>query len=384
MLNMRIKTKNRSKTSHLSTEEIEDLKSKYYAGENVNGLVKKYNIDISANSLYAAFPFVLSSEKVCIYCGWNMYFVPPPKNAQHRKEYYCGTCHHAESIFGCECIHCMKLEYESKLEFETTKLLQRKKEKDSILKLREYLNSPLLSMLSVKEKAYLGAVLKAGLDRKYLLIDLSHGVPDELAPMHEYRELIVAELLERKIITTYIPSRNIDDKVARDLLGKTLYDICISDADKNKEELIIQLMYPEKVSSNFKNDAMSLLKEIQIYEAVEYMMRTLQHFNLPIFEFEQRYELLFQQILNEYSQGQLFNFIYTAIRNQAAYSKIGKKEYVPISNYIYKSISGRFEKARMDNWKIINFNRVGRQTELSVLVSNRLLGLGESSFYQLV
>lgn len=379
---MRIKTKNRSKTSHLSTEEMENLKSEYYAGENVNGLVKKYNIDISANNLCSAFPFVYSLKKICKYCNSFMYLVPPPKNAQKREEYFCTTCQHTESIFGCECIQCMKLKHELRQQFETTRLLQRKKKKDSTLKIREYPNSPSLDMLSIKEKAYLGALLRAGLDKKYLLIGMDYGIPQELAPTHEYRELIVAELLERKIISSYISS----NQISSDLIGKTLYDICISDVNRNKEDLITYLMYPDKISLNEYGNTIILLREVQLNETIEYMKLTLQQFELPMFESERRYELLFMQILNSYSQAQLFNFIYSAIRNQAAYSKTSKQRYIPISNYIYKKISDRYEQARTNNWKITNFRRAweGKQTELSKLVSNRLLDIGESSFYQVI
>ena len=82
---MSIKTKNRSKTSHLSPEELKELKSQYYGGENVNDLVKKYSINVHANSLCSSFPFVLSDEKTCKYCNSSMYFVPPLKNTPNKK-----------------------------------------------------------------------------------------------------------------------------------------------------------------------------------------------------------------------------------------------------------------------------------------------------------
>lgn len=383
---MHVKTNYRSKMSHLSIEEIENLKSAYYAGVAVGSLVEKYSLDIHPNSLYLAFPFVVSKDKICKYCNAKMYFIPPPKNAQTREEYFCTTCHHVESIFDCSCLLCNNTKHELKQEVETTKILQSKKIRESALKPREYTTSPSFDMLSVKEKAYLGALLRVALDRKYLLISMDHGIPTELAPIKEYRELIMAQLLERKIITAYTLSKNTSEQVIRNLMGKTLYDICVSDVNKNKEELITHLMWPGKISINAYPSTVILLKEIQIHEAIEYMMLTLQQFDLPIFKSEQRYILLFMQILNAYAQSQLFNFIYTAIRNQAAYRKKVHQTYIPIANYIFISISDRFEKARINNWEITHFRRSwqGQQTELSKIINNRLLNMGESVFYEVI
>jgi len=383
---MRIKIKDRSKTNHLSIDEIENLKSEYYAGINTKLLVEKYRIDVHPNSLYNTFPFIKSPAKTCKYCASDMYYVPPSKNAKNREEYFCTTCLHAESIFGCDCRHCKGAKSDAVQEDEVARLLNKKKVSNSNLGVGVYIGSPSFNMLSLKEKSYLGAVLRAALNKKYLLIDMRYGIPSELAPTQEYGELIMAELLTKKIITAYSPGKNVALNIANDLYGKILYDICIDDADKNKEELIAFLMYPNKITPELEIEAIDLLKEIQINEAIEYMMLTLQQFNLPTFEFEKRYEILFFQILSGYSQGQLFNFIYIAIRNQAAYTKKYYQGYIPISNYVYKSISDRYEKARMHNWEIINFRRAwkGGQSELSKLLSSRLLDVGEDTFYQVL
>jgi len=383
---MRIKLKNRSKTSHLSLDELKELKSKYYSGENVNSLVKKYRINVHANSLCSSFPLILSSEKVCIHCDSNMYFVPPLKNTPNKKEYYCMTCRHVEGVFVCECTQCVKLKYEKKKKYEVERILEVKNKKDYVLSVREYPNSPSFDKLSIKEKVYLGALLRVGLDEKHLLISLDYGIPNDFAPMLAYRELIIAVLLDRKIITPYTFDNDRSNNRYRDFSITIHYDICISDVDKNKKELIISLMYPEKVPLHKWDETIDLLKEVQINEAIEYMMLTLQQFSLPIFEIEQKHEILFMKILEKYSQGQLFNFIYSMIKDLAAYSKSNYQKYIPISNYLHKKILDRFEYATMNKWNISNYRRAwqGKQTELSKLVSNRLLDIGESSFYQLV
>lgn len=376
---MKKKHTNRGKTKHLNGKELETLKSAYYSGINTKDLVEKYDIDIHPNNLCSTFPLVEAPNISCTYCKSHMYFIPPLKSAKSREEYFCTVCEHIESIFGCKCDQCLTKKGEDLAQKELNKFLSRKK----VLNSREYSHAYPLNRLSIKIKAYLGAILRVHLYKDYLLINLEYNSSQYFAPTEQYRNTIIAELIEKKIIVPYKPARNADHELIEAFSCGTLYDLCITDIDRSKSELMSYLMYPNRISSTRENEAYDLLHEVRIHEATEYMMLTLQQFNLYIFEPEQRYTILFTQILNQYSQGQLFNFIYTAVRNLAAYSNKKKGEYLPVSNYIYKSISDRYEKALTDSWKITNFNRSweGKQTELSKLVSNRLLSDGESNFY---
>ncbi len=381
---MQSKHKNRTKTSHLSLGQIENLKSDYYSGKNTKDLVKKYNIDIHPNNLCSTFPLVKTPDKRCKYCKSIMYFIPPLKNSKNRKEYFCTICLHKESLFGCKCNQCLTAKGAEILKKETERYLDKKTSKEKKSNIREYPESPSFAMLSVKEKAYLGALLRAHLYKDFLLIDLSNNSTQIFAPTAEYRELIIAELLDKKIIAPYKPEKEESQEIINRYSYGALYDICINDANMNKAGIISSLMYQDKVSFSDEKEVFGLLREVHLHEATEYMMLMVQKFNLYVFDAEDKYIILFSQILNRYSTSQLFNFIFTAVRNLAAYRSKNYKEYLPMSNYIYKSISNRYEKAQMDNWKITNFTRAwkGPQSELSQIVSNSLLDIGESAFYQ--
>lgn len=232
-----------------------------------------------------------------------------------------------------------------------------------------------MDTLSIKDKAYLGALLHASVLKEEDIIDLSHGIPQELAPTKTYRENIVENILKKGTIVMFVSKEE-----RYPAYQKLLYELHFKDIDKALEEL----MYPKYVQGSERTEALMLLREVQLYEAIEYMLLILQKFNLPKFRIEQRYHLLFLQILKTYSLGQLFNFIYTAIRNQAAYRQVNLGTYVPMGNYIYKKIKDRYEKATLEDWKIMNFDRVWgwQQSELSKLVCNRLLNLDESAFHE--
>ena len=234
-----------------------------------------------------------------------------------------------------------------------------------------------MDTLSIKDKAYLGALLHASVLKEEAVIDLSQGIPQELAPTQIYREDIVASILKKGTMVVLIEKEEMCP-----VYQKLLYRVHFKDTDKALEEL----MYPEYVLESERAEALVLLREVQLYEAIEYMLLILQKFHLPEFRLGQRYRLLFLQILKTYSLGQLFNFIYTAIRNQAAYRQVNTGTYVPLANYIYKKIIDRYEKATLEDWKIMNFDRVWgwQQSELSKLVCNRLMNLGESAFCEVI
>lgn len=364
--------KYRTKTNHLSSAKIESLKSEYYDGKNTQDLILKYNIDTTPNNLARTFPLVKIENEKCKYCKVAMYFIPPSKTNKNRKEYTCTSCQHRESILGCRCKNCLYQKAIEKEDAQKKKSLKKKQNRETVVSIREYPNAPLLSMLNIKERLYLGALLRVHLYHDLLLIDLTNNSTHNYAPTVEYRNKIFIELLDKNIIVPYKIRKNESSDILQKYVQGELYDICINDIEKDKRELVIELMYPDNQNIPYLHqDVFTLQDEIQVNEAIEYMMLIIQKFDFYTFDVEEKYRILFSQILTQYSLGQLFNFIYTAIRNQAAYSKQRCQQgYIPIANYIYKSISNRYDKAQSLNWNITSYNRIygAEKTELSKLI----------------
>lgn len=362
-----------NKTNHLSSKEIENLKLEYYSGGNTKELILKYNIDITPSNLVYTFPLIKTKNEQCKYCKVTMYFISPAKTNKNRKEYVCINCNHKESILRCTCKQCLYQKAIDKEDTRKKKSITTKKNKEIVVGIREYPNAPLLRMLNIKERLYLGALLRVHIYHDCLLIDMSSHSEQNYAPTSEYQHFILMELLDRNIITPYKIRKNEDSKILEKYVQGELYDICINDINLSKRELVTELMYPDSSNSlsYAYQDIFMIKNEIQINEAIEYMMLIVKKFDFYSFNVEEKYRILFTRILNDYSLGQLFNFIYTAVRNQAAYSKRKCHQgYVPIPNYIYKSILDRYDKAQMHEWNIIRFNRIAKapKTELSKLL----------------
>lgn len=297
--------KYKTKLDHLSSVEIENLKSEYYSGENTKGLTLKYNIDVVPSNLFRTFPLVRTENTKCKYCKTAMHFIPPAKASRNRKEYICTSCQHKESILGCRCRKCLHQKAIDIEDARRKKSLYYKKNKETILTVREYPNAPILSMINIKERLYLGALLRVHLHHDCLLIDLNNNSAQNYAPTSKYRDHILTELVEKKIIVPYSISKNESTEILEKYEQGELYDICISDIDKNKRELVEELMYPNNSNLTYLyQDIHMLQEEIQINEAIEYMMLIIKKFDFYTFHVEEKYRILFSQILKKYSLGQ--------------------------------------------------------------------------------
>lgn len=247
---------------------------------------------------------------------------------------------------------------------------------------KNFLGNGYIDELYIIHKVYIGALLRICPLKDQFLIDLNTNSIHSLAPTEEYSNFIIDLLINKNFISPYqTPSRSKQVYIFEDL-----HNICINSIENNQNELLKKLMFPEKVSpmSDDGNILIHYLNELQSYEAIEYMILTIEEFNLYTFEVDERFEILFSRILIYYSESQLFNFIYTAVRNLTAYKSKNPNKYIPMANFIYKGISNRYEKAKLNKWTITDFNRPNKlpQSEVSKIVTDYMLGIGETYFYQ--
>jgi len=160
----------------------------------------------------------------------------------------------------------------------------------------------------------------------------------------------------------------------------------------NDNKLLLDLMYPHKIlhmTDYEQKDLIELIREIQIYEAIEYFSR-LTHdkfstINITQVDIEHHFCKIFNIILdNGYSTSQLFYFIYSALRNFAANNNCmisDKKDY----SSIYNNMLNLYNKAKQEKWNIQRYNRLytTKPSQLFKLVSSNLLGIGDKLFYNI-
>ncbi len=363
--------KYKDKLSHLTPDEIQTLMSDYYKGEITYKLIKRYKIDILIKNLHKAFPLQKTPEHLCVYCKESMYKIPQAKENEHIKEYICTSCNHIDGPFGCVCKNCILARQD---DAHQTRMLRDIQERGSEQEYLDESKSISIEELSLKEKVYLGALLKTYNISKEGLFKIKISSKYDYAPSTHYANLILNTLIERNIIF----------EVAADLesiiLAVNIKKICTDTT------IIATLIKPKPMEIN--TELLEIIREVQIYEGVAYFTCMLEHYRLPLLSqanIKERFEVLFLNILeSDYCVAQLFNFIFSAIRNIAAESNHCLRDSNNLLEKIYNNISNNYDKAQNENWKIKNYDRRKEQASntLCSLISNDLLGVREALLYE--
>lgn len=67
---------------HLTSEEVETLMQRYYAGESVSKLTKEYGISVRSSDLYKLFPPEAFANYICEYCDEPLVINRPSKTME--------------------------------------------------------------------------------------------------------------------------------------------------------------------------------------------------------------------------------------------------------------------------------------------------------------
>ena len=99
---------------HLTSEEIETLMQRYYAGESVSKLTKEYGISVRSSDLYKLFPPEAFANYICEYCDEPLVINRPSKTMKNLPKYerdlYCPVCGHKPFQTYCNCQNCQEEE----------------------------------------------------------------------------------------------------------------------------------------------------------------------------------------------------------------------------------------------------------------------------------
>ena len=373
--------KYRNRTAHLTKHEQLRLLCAYYRGESISSLLQKYNINVAIHNFSLTLYLAKTAKSTCPYCKTKMYCVPPPKSKKYKKEYFCKSCCHTEGTYNCTCQNCVAkkqaIASEKRQQQQKQQILRKfKNNKDTNIFDND--KSIDINTLNLKEKAYIGALLRIAPPSKKCTFTLHSLALYSCVPSARYFKNIIDLLLESGAIFEISSTRyNID-------FALNIQNIC------NDNNLLLDLMYPHKIlqmTDREQKDLLELIREIQIYEAIEYFSH-LSHdkfslTNITQVDIEHHFYRLFNIILDsEYSTSQLFYFIYSALRNFAANNNCILSDEKAYSS-IYNNMLNLYNKAKQEKWNIQKYNRLysTKESELFKLVASNLLDVGDDLFY---
>lgn len=365
--------------SHLSKEEIGQLITSYYGGDNVKKLIKEYNLKTYPGNIYKLFPPKRIEGRSCSYCGAALVIDRVSKSRQgvprYEAELYCPDCMHFPYSAKCSCVNCIEQE----------RIIMQTKINTIELVYGEPCQPITLESLSFREKVYWGSLCKLALseDMKYILPLSKQKI--KLAPGVIQREDILLSLIRKKIIVVS-PNSNISAFVSDDNFPHT-YDKYLVDyfvnvkIDGEQEDILTKILDPQYYCKENGDEALKLWREIAIEECLEYL---LYKFETVGFTFSpgKKTHAVINIMLNNFSVSQIYGIISRGVDAASRLylaSDISKRQ---AANNVISSCERLSDWAIINGWDMKKCPRINKlpQSALSDFFFNRVIKIGNLGF----
>ena len=243
--------------------------------------------------------------------------------------------------------------------------------------------------ISFEDTVYFISLVRFGANEDFSLIKPFRSVPELFSPSKTLDSEILRQLYQHGIISPH-PDSSLDS-----------FQICEDDSVRFFPEQV-KWMLPREQNSNdprkivqelerfFRNKlwcehwhdaALNLWKKIALQESFQYLEVVLSEHGFSLTPGEKT-NLVFSNLLEEYSVAQMYNFIWRAAKDAASFylRKPVNKQHA--ANTIVSSIQRQAERARSENWQVKPYRRDFRcpQSIVSQVLFNTALQIGEEGF----
>lgn len=254
--------------------------------------------------------------------------------------------------------------------------------KDEAIKKTHFVES-----LNLKERMFIGAFLRESLDENSDTINVSNSI-NPIAPSYKYQFNILSNLEDNLLI--YISSET-DHRfitLSDDDNGSFRYDVMNVDYSLNvvnelsSDNVINLLIFPEKINNVNQDDIIEFWKEIALYECIEYLEWSVESLFSTEYRVGKKTNLVFLNLLNNFSVSQIYGIIYKATNNALRYyheNRISKRQAI---NTIVGNALNFGERAISNNWDLSKYSRIKScpQSSLSKIFFDRYLKIGYDGF----
>lgn len=247
-----------------------------------------------------------------------------------------------------------------------------------------------INTLDLKSSAYLLAAILALGDEHFNTIEpLLDFPPCTLSPDSAYDQKIIQHLIDKRLILISLNTRQ--EAIEQNEDGEPYFNLELSSydlaLDNEQTNELISNFFSKSNPKTLENplDFMELCKEIQLNECIAFLKLTLEQHKLHLSPGKKTYQV-FSQCLQNFSVSQVYNFIWRAVRDAAAYymrSSVSKRQ---AANSVVGAILRNMEQALANDWDVKPFNRNYNlpQSALSRIIFNSLLDSYDGGFkYQL-
>lgn len=249
-------------------------------------------------------------------------------------------------------------------------------------------NNPDLATLDLKSIIYLLAIIHALSNEDLSAIEPLNDYPDyTLSPAPIFDRCILRHLIDKHLLLINLDSSpeavelNADDTATINLAMST-FDFAL---DRQEIYKFIDGFLDIEALQNIRHspEFIELCKLIQLQECIAFLIVKLEEHQL-YFSPGEKTQNTIRQCLESFSVAQIYNFIWRATRDAAAYymrSNVSKKQ---AANTVVRSISRSLEQALAYDWDVKAFSRNYDlpQSSLSYVIFNIILGKDDCGFKQ--
>lgn len=366
---------------HLSPDEIEELYTKYLAGEKNATLVNDYKIEIHPNKLITILPPIKINNQLCPYCNTAMFRKRQSKNSSGLcvPPAECYECNHKIFLEDfryrhkvCNCKHCMILREQNNLAAE--KELRRNILKKYSIESKEpikYID------LTFSDKIILLTLFRIQTNEEFsyiLSLDESSKI-DALSPTHKMDIECLRRLYKCNVIIIDPNSDTSafveDEKTSSFYINRVRWIVNVSLNGENRSSLneIYKVTYQELktgIQAKWEAELLELLSKIATEEVLQYIYVISNELKVQ-FNAEIKTREIAAQLLKNFSVSEIYYFAKKSVENaHLYYSKglsNGKKH---AANTIPNKMLSLGERASNEKWETYKHNRDSRAPRSSI------------------
>ena len=295
------------------------------------------------------------------------------------------------------CDNCQRKRKEKEVEERKQRANEKKQarevlEKEKRQKIQEVYNltkrNPIdIGALSLTDAVYLLSILRAGAFENLSKIMPAAMFEQKLSPASEFTTEVINHLYAKNLIYIHPdtePEAFVNDDVSRFYVWRVYYAPPISKISVDNQSGIFSEL-TSKLTESWTDEqcqeALQLWKRVALEESKEYLLFVLNEHHFEFSPGEKTNQYL-EFALQYFSTAQIFNTIWRAGRDAAAYyqrEKITKKQ---AANSAVAAIQRLSERAIAEKWEIKPFGRNFKcpQTVIGEVLYNNALRLGEDGF----
>lgn len=244
-----------------------------------------------------------------------------------------------------------------------------------------------LQELTLTDVIYLMSILRGGAYENLTKIKPVLMFDQPISSDDDFTAEILSHLIDRKLISVHPDSDTkdfVDNNIFRFYIYRVYYAPPISMSALNDPKALVtelQNCINQDWSDDWCQEALQIWKKVALAECKEYLLFVL---NEHHFEFSPGEKTIqyFEYALEQFSTAQVFNIIWRAVKDAAAYylrEDISKRH---AANAAISSILRYSEKAIAENWDIKPFRRNYKNTQsvISEVLYNSALKLSSDGF----